>query len=363
MGAHGALWVTEQDTGRISRVRPSDGAKTTLLEIPEAFQTDPGAQAGLLGMALEPAWSRRRRHRHVYVAYAYDADADPHGVDPRVKIRVTRTPRAARLTAPVDVITGMPASNDHNSGRLAFGPDGKLYYTIGDQGANQFRNACERNRAQDLPTADQVRARDWQTYQGKILRPDRDGSIPPDNPVIAGVRSHVYSYGHRNAQGIVFGPDGQLYSVEHGPKSDDELNVIRPGGNYGWPTCWASATTRPTCTRTGRTRGSSPAARWPTAITSSHCGFRRRARAGGATPTSRRRSDVLHRPDGVSVPRSDVRRTRYRLRLLADDRAVERRHLHRDARRARLGELTVDHVAQARHRVPPEARRHAAADR
>ena len=78
-------------------------------------------------------------------------------------------------------------------------------------------------------------ARNWETYQGKILRLDLDGSVPGDNPVIEGVRSHVYTYGHRNAQGIAFGPDGTLYSTEHGPKSDDEVNIIRAGANYGWP--------------------------------------------------------------------------------------------------------------------------------
>lgn len=235
-GSDGFLWVTEQDTGRLSRVSPSDGSKTTLLDIPEVFQTDPGAQDGLLGMALDPNWSHGRRFRHIYVAYAYDADPSQATVDPQMKIRrYTYSGRDQGLTDPVDLITGMPASNDHNSGRLIFGPDGKLYYTIGDQGANQFKNACKPIRAQDLPTADAVRARDWQTYRGKILRLNRDGSIPPDNPVIDGVRSHIYSYGHRNPQGIVFGPDERLYSVEHGPKTDDELNVIRPGRNYGWP--------------------------------------------------------------------------------------------------------------------------------
>jgi PQQ-dependent dehydrogenase (s-GDH family) len=232
----GSLWVTEQDTGQLSRVSPSDGSKTTLLDIPEVFQTDPGAQDGLLGMALDPNWSHGRRYRHIYVAYAYDADPSQATADPRMKIRRYTYPgRDQGLTDPLDLITGMPASNDHNSGRLMFGADGKLYYTIGDQGANQFKNACKPIRAQDLPTADDVHARDWQTYRGKILRLNRDGSIPSDNPVIDGVRSHIYSYGHRNAQGIVSGPDDRLYSVEHGPKTDDELNVIRPGRNYGWP--------------------------------------------------------------------------------------------------------------------------------
>jgi PQQ-dependent dehydrogenase (s-GDH family) len=236
-GPDGVLWVTEQDTGVISRVRPSDGATTTVLDIPEVVHSDPGAQDGLLGMALDPAWTTGRSHRRVYVAYSYDADASAATVSERVKIRryTYRGRHRRRLTDPVDLITGMPASNDHDSGRLIFGPDGKLYYTIGDQGANQFKNACKPIRAQDLPTADQVRAGDWQTYQGKILRLNRDGSIPADNPVIGGVRSHIYSYGHRNAQGIAFGSGRRLYAVEHGPKTDDELNLIRPGGNYGWP--------------------------------------------------------------------------------------------------------------------------------
>src|SRR5690606_30480416 len=83
--------------------------------------------------------------------------------------------------------------------------------------------------------AEEVEAQDWHTYSGKILRMELDGSIPEDNPEIEGVTSHILSYGHRNPQGINFGPDGTLYEVEHGPASDDEFNIIQPGGNYGWP--------------------------------------------------------------------------------------------------------------------------------
>ena len=68
-----------------------------------------------------------------------------------------------------------------------------------------------------------------------MLRLNLDGSIPSDNPMIGGVRSHIYSYGHRNPQGLVFAPDGKLYESEHGPNTDDEVNLIRAGGNYGWP--------------------------------------------------------------------------------------------------------------------------------
>jgi PQQ-dependent dehydrogenase (s-GDH family) len=72
-------------------------------------------------------------------------------------------------------------------------------------------------------------------YQGKILRIDLDGAIPADNPEIDGVRSHVFSYGHRNQLGLAFGPTGLLYASEHGPSTDDEVNLIEAGGNYGWP--------------------------------------------------------------------------------------------------------------------------------
>lgn len=110
-----------------------------------------------------------------------------------------------------------------------------MYYTIGDQGANQYDDKCSKNRTQAIPSQSQVDAGDWSLYEGKILRLNTDGSIPADNPVIDSVRSHIYTYGHRNPQGLVFGSNGILYSSEHGPKSDDEVNRIEPGMNYGWP--------------------------------------------------------------------------------------------------------------------------------
>jgi PQQ-dependent dehydrogenase (s-GDH family) len=118
---------------------------------------------------------------------------------------------------------------------MTFGSDGKLYYTIGDQGNNQFSRFCLEIQAQELPTAEEVAAQDWGAYQGKVLRMNSDGSIPEDNPVINGIRSHIFTYGHRNPQGIAAGPNGDLYVSEHGDKSDDEVNRLQPGGNYGWP--------------------------------------------------------------------------------------------------------------------------------
>lgn len=227
------LWVTEKTGKRLTRVSPSDGSKTTVITIADVYSTE--SQDGLLGMAFHPGFLRGRGNDYVYLAYTYDADPGP-GVDRRAKIaRYTYDPTAKTLSNPVELITGLSASTDHNAGRLVVGPDQKLYYSIGDQGNNQFERFCNPIRAQDLPTAAEVSARNWSTYVGKILRLNLDGSIPEDNPVIKGVLSHIYSYGHRNPQGLVFGPGGRLFEAEHGPKTDDETNLIQPGKNYGWP--------------------------------------------------------------------------------------------------------------------------------
>jgi PQQ-dependent dehydrogenase (s-GDH family) len=232
-GPDAHLWVTERQGKRITRVDPATGAKTVALTIPEAF-TD-GDHLGVLGMALHPNLLRQTGEDHVYVAFVH-ATAPAPALNLRARIRrYTYDPATQKLGSPLDVIAGLPGSDDHNAGRLKIGPDGKLFYTIGDQGANQSWNKCNVNRAMDLPSAAEVAAGDWATYQGKILRLNLDGSIPADNPMLASVRSHVYSYGHRNAQGIVFGADGKLYSSEHGPKTDDEVNLIEAGKNYGWP--------------------------------------------------------------------------------------------------------------------------------
>jgi PQQ-dependent dehydrogenase (s-GDH family) len=208
---------------------------TTALTLPDLLY-DAGSQDGLLGLALHPALLKQDIDQFVYLAYSYDAAVPPARFDRRMKIvRYTYDKGTQRLSQPVNLITGLPAAIDHQSGRLVFGPDGKLYYTIGDQGRNQFDSTCLPNQAQVLPTAEQVAGQDWSAYQGKVLRLNLDGSIPDDNPVLGGVRSHVFTYGHRNAQGLVFGRDGLLYSSEQGPKSDDEVNLIAAGGNYGWP--------------------------------------------------------------------------------------------------------------------------------
>ena len=230
----GALWVTERTGKQISRVTPA-GAKTVLITIDEVVAT-PGAEDGLLGMALHPRLLDGGGNDFVYVSYTYDADPDPDALDLRAKIvRLTYDRAADQLGEPVELLSGLPAGPAGNAGRLVFGPDRHLYFSIGDLGKNEGARRCEPNLAQALPSAKMVAASDWSAYEGKVLRLAEDGSIPPDNPVIAGVRSHVYSFGHRSPEGLAFGPDGKLFAADRGLRTDDEIELVEPGGNHGWP--------------------------------------------------------------------------------------------------------------------------------
>ncbi|MEE8472409.1 MAG: PQQ-dependent sugar dehydrogenase [Dehalococcoidia bacterium] len=166
----------------------------------------PRGEGGLLGLALDPDFSRTG---YVYVYYTR---RDGTG---RLVNRVSRLREVGGRGGDEEVILdGIPGARNHNGGRLRFGPDGRLYITTGDAGDGDL--------AQDLSS-----------LAGKVLRLDPDGSIPGDNPFPG---SPVYSYGHRNPQGLDWHPDtGTLVATEHGPSAHDEVNVIVPGGNYGWP--------------------------------------------------------------------------------------------------------------------------------
>jgi len=248
-GPDNMLWVTERTGKRITRINPANGAKTVAITIPEV--SAPGGQDGLLGMALHPDLLRNSGDRnsgndYVYIGYTYVDEAKGGHADvpdPRSPyrflytkiVRLTYDKSTGTLSRPLDLITGMPAGNDHQSGRVKIGPDRKLYYTIGDQGNNQLGNFCRPVESQRLPTQQEISAKNYAAYVGKSLRLNLDGSIPSDNPKLNGVISHVYTFGHRNMQGIDFGPDGTLYASEHGPKTDDEVNILTAGSNYGWP--------------------------------------------------------------------------------------------------------------------------------
>ena len=231
-GPDGQLWVTEREAFRVVQVNPADGMRRVLLTMHEVHRSV--TQDGLLGLALHPDFGKGTDQ--VFLAFTYD-DAPGPALARRLGIRRYRYDQASRtLVDPVEVLSGLPTHDDHVGGRIAIGPDRKLYLTIGDGGANFGGNRCMANHAQTLPTAAQVAAKNWVPgYQGKILRIDFDGGIPADNPMFGGVRSHVFSAGHRNPLGIAFGPGGRLYESEHGPSSDDEVNLIESGRNYGWP--------------------------------------------------------------------------------------------------------------------------------
>jgi PQQ-dependent dehydrogenase (s-GDH family) len=243
-GPDDMLWVTERTGKRVTRVDPSSGDKTVAITIAEV--SAPGGQDGLLGMALHPELLRGSGNDYVYVAYTYvDRSKGPHPTIADEKnpyrylytkvVRLIYDGTKGTLAHPVDLITGLPAGNDHVAGRLKFGPDSKLYLTLGDLGNNQLGNFCLPVESQRLPSQAEIDRKDYSAYVGKSLRIDLDGSVPADNPRLAGVVSHVYTYGHRNPQGLDFAPDGTLYATEHGPKTDDEINILKAGANYGWP--------------------------------------------------------------------------------------------------------------------------------
>lgn len=236
-GPDGYLWITERTTGVILRVNPETGEQDELIKIPNVVSRV--SQAGLLGMALSDGLLEG--NPYVYVSYTHlvlvRIGFSVFNEQKQTLVRYTYEVKDddGVLTDPVTLIDNLPSGNDHNSGRLIFGPDGKLFYTLGDQGGNQNSNYCKPILAQVLPTQEEIDAEDWSHYTGKILRLNTDGSIPEDNPILDGVQSHIYSYGHRNPQGIVFGSNGLLYADEHGPNTDDEVNMIISGKNYGWP--------------------------------------------------------------------------------------------------------------------------------
>ena len=236
-GPDNMLWVTERTGKRITRVNPATGEKKVAVTIDEVLA--PGGQDGLLGLALD------LDNNFVYTGYTYtDKSLPPHETRAATSpyrflytkiVRLTYDRAKETLGNPVALIAALPAGNDHQAGRMKIGPDRKLYYTIGDQGNDQLGNYCIPIESQRLPTQAELQAKNYASYVGKTLRLNLDGSIPNDNPQIAGVRSHVFTYGHRNPQGIDFGPDGTLYESEHGPKTDDEINILKAGANYGWP--------------------------------------------------------------------------------------------------------------------------------
>jgi PQQ-dependent dehydrogenase (s-GDH family) len=269
-GPNDSLWVTENVAYRIQRVSIATGAKTLLRDIIPTeplynFATGKKPQGGLMGMVLHPNLystnpAVRAAKPWVYVVYVYRRDhcptLTPAAADTTKCYFTTKIVRFTysgnTLTSPVIILDNIPGSSDHNSGRLAMSPviepgadaahtQYRLYYTIGDMGAGQFKNTT---RQQHAPRLDSL--------PGKVLRlnTESDGDagldawIPNDNPFYNGAviqpRDYVYSYGHRNPQGLVWGlvnGSYKLYSSEQMDQTDDEINIIEPGKHYGWDSC------------------------------------------------------------------------------------------------------------------------------
>lgn len=194
----GDLLVSSRDTGKITRIDGENGKKTELGEVPGV---EPGGEGGLLGIAVKDAY-----------VYAYFTSASDNRI-----VRMLYSERKAegkQLGAPSTVFSGLPKAGTHNGGRIAFGPDGMLYVGTGDAGVPD-------------------RAQDKESPAGKILRMQPDGSPPEEGN--AEKDSVVYSLGHRNVQGLAWDRQKRLWASEFGQNEWDEVNLVEPGENYGWP--------------------------------------------------------------------------------------------------------------------------------
>ncbi|MGC5172738.1 PQQ-dependent sugar dehydrogenase [Microbacterium sp. DT81.1] len=187
--------ISERDTGNILELT---GSTTRVVgTISDVVQR---GESGLLGIAVDD-------EQRLYV---YSTGPDGNRIQ---RFAVAGTPGTLALGSGETILNGIPAASYHDGGRIAFGPDGMLYATTGDAG--------NRDESQDPAS-----------LAGKILRMTPEGAAPDDNP-FAG--SLVYSFGHRNPQGIAWAEDGTMFAAEFGQDTWDELNIIRAGGNYGWP--------------------------------------------------------------------------------------------------------------------------------
>jgi glucose/arabinose dehydrogenase len=200
--ADGDLLVSSRDEATITRVDGRTGEKTELGEVPGV---SPSGEGGLLGIALSPEYAADR------MVYAYFTSAS----DNRIvrMIYDEKKPAGEQLGAPDTVFRGIPKGEIHNGGRIAFGPDRMLYAGTGESG-------------------DTGLSQDKESLGGKILRLTPEGEPAPGNPFPG---SAVYSYGHRNVQGLAWDGKQRLFAAEFGQNTWDELNAIKPGDNYGWP--------------------------------------------------------------------------------------------------------------------------------
>lgn len=198
----GDLLVSSRDEATITRVDGETGEKT---ELGEVAGVAPSGEGGLLGIALSPEYASD------HMIYAYFTSASDNRI---VRlIHDEKKPAGEQLGEPDTVFRGIPKGGVHNGGRIAFGPDKMLYVGTGESG-------------------DTGLSQDKESLGGKILRLTPDGEPAPGNPF---PDSAVYTYGHRNVQGLAWDGKQRLFASEFGQNTWDELNAIKPGDNYGWP--------------------------------------------------------------------------------------------------------------------------------
>jgi glucose/arabinose dehydrogenase len=193
---------------RVGTIVKIEGSKFTREQVFLNKAVKPGGEGGFLGFVLAPDFMTTKQ------AYAYHTYEEAGKTLNRVVILQENADEWQEVRP---LLEGIPGSLNHNGGRLAIGPDQNLYITTGD-------------------SSKEALAQDLKSLGGKILRMTLDGKIPQDNPF---TNSYIYSYGHRNSQGIAWDSQGRLYSSEHGPSGSpgghDEINLIESGKNYGWP--------------------------------------------------------------------------------------------------------------------------------
>lgn len=199
----GTAVISERETALLRTIAPgaAGGRAGTLGKVPDVV---PDGEGGLLGLALSPDFATDR------YLYAYFTAAGDNRI---ARLRLEEREGKLQLGASEVIFSGIPKARTHNGGRIRFGPDGYLYVGTGD---SQRRGQPQDNNA----------------LGGKILRLTPEGRPAPGNPF---GDNPVYSLGHRNVQGLAWDSAGRLWASEFGPDVDDELNLIVPGGNYGWP--------------------------------------------------------------------------------------------------------------------------------
>jgi len=210
----GRFLVTEK-LGRM-RVVEVDGKVGPAL--PGLPQVAIGGQGGLLDVVLDSAFESNRT---LYFCFS-EPDSDAGGrTNSTALAKAQLSNDRSRIENVRVIFSQVPkvASRNHFGCRIVEGKDGNLYMTLGERFS----------RKEDAQKLD--------NHLGKIIRVTKDGAAPPDNPFAtqAGALPEIWSYGHRNGQGLAFGPDGRLWMIEHGPQGGDEINIVQPGHNYGWP--------------------------------------------------------------------------------------------------------------------------------